>query len=275
MLSKANAQSGLSHVGSSFRAGAPQIQVDVNRVKAETLGVTVGQVFDTISSYLGSTYVNQINKFGNVFQVYIQAESGFRVTPADLMNLKVRSPTANAMVPIGTMVDVRTTLGPPLISLYNLYPSSSIVGTNAPGFSSGQALSLMEQIAASTLPPGAGFEWTAMSYQEKAVGNQIYYVFGLAILLVYFVLAGQYESWIQPLSVILAVPLALLGTVSALLGLGWPTTSTPRSASCCSSRSPPRTRSSLSSMRARNGRRAWRSWMRRWRPRGCASAPSS
>ena len=220
MVDKARAQSALSHVSSSFRAGAPQIQVDVNRIKAETLGITVGQVFSTISSYLGSTYVNQINKFGNVFQVYIQADAGFRVTPADLMQLKVRSPTQNAMIPLGTVVDVKTALGPPLISLYNLYPSSTIVGTNAAGFSSGQALSLMEQIAASTLPPGTGFEWTAMSYQEKAVGNQIYYVFGLAILLVYFVLAGQYESWIQPMSVILAVPLALLGTVSALLGLG-------------------------------------------------------
>ena len=220
MVDKARAQSALQHVSSSFRAGAPQIQVDVNRIKAETLGVTVGQVFETISSYLGSTYVNQINKFGNVFQVYIQAESGYRITPSDLTNLKVRSPVQNAMVPLGTLVDVKMVLGPPLISLYNLYPSSTVVGTNAQGFSSGQALSLMEQIAASTLPPGTGFEWTAMSYQEKAVGNQIYYVFGLAILLVYFVLAGQYESWIQPLAVILAVPLALLGTVGALLGLG-------------------------------------------------------
>ncbi|MFG1344142.1 efflux RND transporter permease subunit [Xanthobacter autotrophicus DSM 431] len=219
IVDKARAQSALAHISSSFRAGAPQIELEVNRVKAETLGVTVGQVFQTISSYLGSTYVNQINKFGNVFQVYVQADAGYRVTPADLLNLKVRTPQGK-MVPIGTLVDVRTVLGPPLISLYNLYPSSSVVGSNASGFSSGQALSLMEQIAASTLPPGAGFEWTAMSYQEKAVGNQIYYVFGLAILLVYFVLAGQYESWIQPLSVILAVPLALLGTVSALLGLG-------------------------------------------------------
>ncbi|MFG1301514.1 efflux RND transporter permease subunit [Xanthobacter sp. V3C-3] len=219
LVDKARAQSALQHVGSSFRAGAPQLEVDVNRVKAETLGVTVGQVFQTISSYLGSTYVNQINRFGNVFQVYIQAESGYRVTPADLMNLKVRTPQGQ-MIPLGTLVTVKMVQGPPLISLYNLYPSATVVGSNAAGFSSGQALSLMEQIAAATLPPGTGFEWTAMSYQEKAVGNQIYFVFGLAILLVYFVLAGQYESWIQPMSVILAVPLALLGTVSALLGLG-------------------------------------------------------
>lgn len=183
---------------------------------AETLGVTVDQVFNTISSYLGSTYVTQINKYGNVFQVYVQAEPQFRVTPTDLMALKVRTP-GGTMVPLGSMVDVRFVQGPPLISLYNLYPSSTVMGGPAPGFSSGQAMSLMTQIADATLPPGSSFEWSAMSYQEEIVGNQIYYVFALAILLVYFVLAGQYESWILPLAVILAVPLALLGTVIALL----------------------------------------------------------
>ncbi|WP_238120877.1 MULTISPECIES: efflux RND transporter permease subunit [unclassified Xanthobacter] len=219
LVEKAQAQSALQHVATSFRIGAPQLEVEVNRTMAETLGVTVGQVFETISSYLGSTYVNQITRFGNTFQVYIQADSRSRVTPDDLMALKVRTPQGN-MVPLGSMVTVRTMQGPPLISLYNLYPTATIVGSNAAGFSSGQAMDLMAQIAAATLPPGTGFEWTAMSFQEAAVGNQIYYVFGLAILLVYFVLAGQYESWIQPMSVILAVPLALLGTVGALLGLG-------------------------------------------------------
>ncbi|MGR7993679.1 efflux RND transporter permease subunit [Xanthobacter sp. ZOL 2024] len=219
LVEKAQAQSALQHVATSFRIGAPQLEVEVNRTMAETLGVTVGQVFETISSYLGSTYVNQITRFGNTFQVYIQADSRSRVTPDDLMALKVRTPQGN-MVPLGSMVTVRTMQGPPLISLYNLYPTATIVGSNAAGFSSGQAMDLMAQIAAATLPPGTGFEWTAMSFQEAAVGSQIYYVFGLAILLVYFVLAGQYESWIQPMSVILAVPLALLGTVGALLGLG-------------------------------------------------------
>jgi hydrophobic/amphiphilic exporter-1 (mainly G- bacteria), HAE1 family len=120
------------------------------------------------------------------------------------------------MTPIGTVVDVRKVQGPPLISLYNLYPSATVVGNPAPGFSSGQALDLMDQIGAQALPVGTGYEWTAMSYQEKAVGSQIYFVFGLALLLVYFVLAGQYESWILPLSVILGVPLALLGVVGSL-----------------------------------------------------------
>ena len=124
------------------------------------------------------------------------------------------------MTPVGTVADVSEVQGPPLISLYNLYPSSTIIGGAAPGFSSGQALDLMEQIGAQALPKGTGYEWTAMSYQEKEVGAQIYFVFGLAILLVYFVLAGQYESWILPFAVILAVPLALIGTVGALTYFG-------------------------------------------------------
>lgn len=124
------------------------------------------------------------------------------------------------MVPLGTVVDVTRTQGPSLISLYNLYPTATIVGGPAAGFSSGQSLEVMEQVADHTLPTGTGFEWTALSYQEKAVGGQIYFIFALAMLLVYFVLAGQYESWILPLAVILAVPLALLGTVAALTAAG-------------------------------------------------------
>jgi hydrophobic/amphiphilic exporter-1 (mainly G- bacteria), HAE1 family len=118
------------------------------------------------------------------------------------------------------VVDITEVQGPSLISLYNLYASSTIVGSPAPGFSSGQSLDIMEQIANNTLPKGTGFEWTAMSFQEKQLGNQTYYVFGFALLLVYFVLAGQYESWILPLAVILCVPLALLGTVAGLTTLG-------------------------------------------------------
>ena len=124
------------------------------------------------------------------------------------------------MTPIGTVVDIKKVQGPLLISLYNLYPSATVVGSAAPGFSSGEALDIMDQIGQYTLPRGTGYEWTAMSYQEKAVGSQMYFVFGLALLLVYFVLAGQYESWILPLAVILGVPLALLGTVGALTAFG-------------------------------------------------------
>src|SRR5206468_10005781 len=123
------------------------------------------------------------------------------------------------MIPIGTVVKITPSVGPSLISLYNLYPSATIVGLPAQGYSSGQSLDLMEQVADKTLPPGTGYEWTAMSYQEKAVGGQIYLVFALAMLLVYLVLAGQYESWYAPLSVILAVPLSLLGPMAVLTGL--------------------------------------------------------
>jgi len=120
------------------------------------------------------------------------------------------------MTPIGTVVEVNQVTGPPLISLYNLYPTATVVGSPAPGFSSGEALDLMDQVGAQALPRGTGFDWTAMSFQEKQVGSQIYYIFGFAILMVYLVLAGQYESWILPFAVLLAVPLALLGTVAGL-----------------------------------------------------------
>ncbi len=130
LVDKASSQSALTHVSTPFRAGSPQLQVEVNRIKAETLGVTVGQVFSTISSYVGSTYVTQINKFGNVFQVYVQADAGARVTAADLEALKVRTPQGN-MVPLGTLIQVKQMQGPPLISLYNLYPSATVVGAAA------------------------------------------------------------------------------------------------------------------------------------------------
>ena len=176
-------------------------------------------MFSALSGYVGSGYVAQFDKFGHVFQIYTQALPAYRATADDIKNLKVKAGDGT-MTPIGTVVDVTEVQGPSLISLYNLYPSSTVVGSPAPGFSSGQALDLMDQIGTNTLPTGAGYQWTAMSFQEKEVGNQIYYVFGFALLLVYFVLAGQYESWILPLAVILGVPLALIGPVLALTYLG-------------------------------------------------------
>ncbi len=219
MVANAQTQSALQRVQSPFRATVPQFDVEVDRIKTQTLHVTTDQIFSTLSSYLGSSYINQFNKFGRVFQVYAQADSRFRLTPRDIANMMVRNQNGD-MVPIGTVTKITPSIGPSLISLYNLYPSATIVGLPAQGYSSGQSLDLMEQIAGKTLPPGTGYEWTAMSYQEKAVSNQIYYTFGLAMLLVYLVLAGQYESWYAPISVILAVPLSLLGPMSVLRGLG-------------------------------------------------------
>jgi hydrophobic/amphiphilic exporter-1 (mainly G- bacteria), HAE1 family len=218
MVMNAQSQSALQRVQTSFRATAPQLRVEVDRVKAQTLHVSIDQVFNTLATYFGSTYVVQFNKFGRVFQVYAQADSQFRLRPRDIENLSVRNDQGN-MVPLGTVASITPTVGTPLISLYNLYPSSSIIGLPAAGFSSGEAIHLMEENAAKTLPPGTGTDWTAMSFQEKIVGNQMYFVFAMAMLLVYLVLAGQYESWYTPLAVILSVPLALVGPVAVLEGL--------------------------------------------------------
>jgi hydrophobic/amphiphilic exporter-1 (mainly G- bacteria), HAE1 family len=218
VVSAANGQSVLQRVNTTFRASVPQLAIEVDRTKAESLHVTVQQVFDTLTSYLGSTYINQFNKFGRTFQVYTQADSQFRVRQSDVENLPVRNTDGN-MIPLGTIVHFKSDVGASLISLYNLYPSSTIIGMPAAGYSSGEAMNLMEQIANRELPRGSGYDWTAMSYQEKIVGGQMYLAFGLALLLVYFVLAGQYESWLLPLAVILAVPLSLVGPVSVFTAL--------------------------------------------------------
>jgi HAE1 family hydrophobic/amphiphilic exporter-1 len=218
VVANAQTQSALQRVSSSFRSMVPQYDVEVDRTKTQTLNVTTDQIFSTLSSYLGASYVNQFNKFGRTFQVYVQADSKFRLNLRDIQNLMVRN-SQGEMVPLGTVASIAPSVGPSLISLYNLYPSASVIGLPAQGYSSGQSMALMEQIAAKTLPPGSGYDWTAMSYQEKAVSNQIYYVFGLAMLLVYLVLAGQYESWYAPISVILAVPLSLLGPMLVLTSL--------------------------------------------------------
>jgi HAE1 family hydrophobic/amphiphilic exporter-1 len=218
MVANGQSQSALQRVSSSFRASVPQFDIEVDRIKTQTLHVTTDQIFQTLSSYMGASFVNQFNKFGRTFQVYAQADAQYRLTLRDIENMMVRNSNGD-MIPLGTVAKITPAVGPSLISLYNLYPSSTVIGLPAKGYSSGQSMTLMEQIADKTLPPGAGYEWTAMSYQEKAVGGQIYLVFGLAMLLVYLVLAGQYESWYAPMSVILAVPLSLLGPMAVLTGL--------------------------------------------------------
>jgi HAE1 family hydrophobic/amphiphilic exporter-1 len=215
MVANTETQSSVQRVIAPYRATVPQYIVEVDRTKTQTVGLTINQVFDALGGYLGASYVDQFNKFGRTFQIYVQADSQFRLRTQDINLLTVRNAKGD-MIPLGTLVTIKPTVGSPLISLYNLYPSATIIAVPAPGISTGQTMTLMEQIAAKTLPSGAGFEWTAMSYQERIVGNQMFIVFGLAMLLVYLVLAGQYESWYTPLSVILSVPLALLGPVAVL-----------------------------------------------------------
>lgn len=217
-LANAGTQSNIGLILSSFRAQIPQYTIELDRVKAQSLQVSVDQVFSALAGYLGSSYVNQFTKFGRTFQVFVQADADFRLRLEDIRHLSVRSSTGN-MIPLGTLIKIVPVTGPSLISLYNLYPSATVIGMPARGHSTGEAMALMEQVAKNTFPPRVAYEWSAMSYQEKLVGNQMYLVFAMAMLLVYLVLAGQYESWYRPLSVLLAVPISLIGPVATLKAL--------------------------------------------------------
>ena len=211
-----NSQPGLERLVSTFSASSPQIYLDIDRTKAESLQIPVSNVFNTLQAYLGSSYANLFNKFNQVFQVYIQADTPYRLEPKDIKDLYVRN-RSGQMVPLGTLIDVKRVLGSELITRYNLYPAASVFGSAAQGYSSGEALNLMEQIAGSVLPPGMDYDWTSTSYQEKQVGHQAYFIYALSIILVYLVLCALYESWFSPAAVILVVPVALVGVLLALL----------------------------------------------------------
>jgi HAE1 family hydrophobic/amphiphilic exporter-1 len=219
MIQDANAQSKLQGVYTTFRANVPQLFADVDRTQAKTLNVPLSNVFNTLQAFLGSVYVNDFNKFGRTYQVKVQADGAFRSDVEDIRRLEVRD-TAGRMIPLGTLVSVKETVGPQLIRRYNMYPSATINGRAAPGHSSGEALAVMESLAAAKLPASMGFEWTGMSYQERTTANQGLFIFALAVVFVYLVLCAQYESWSSPLAIILSVPLALLGTVSAVMMRG-------------------------------------------------------
>lgn len=219
MVKRGHGQPSIQKMITSFRAFVPQVSALIDRSKAESLGVTLGDAFDTLQTYLGSSYVNLFAKFGQVFQVYVQADAPERMTANEVRNFYVRN-QSQQMVPLGTLTDITPTVGPALISLYNLYPSSLLNGIASTGFSSGQAISSLEQIAADTLPAGFSYEWTSTAYQEKIAGHLSYYIFIMSLILVYMILAGQYENWWTPISIILSVPLALIGTVMVLSMLG-------------------------------------------------------
>ncbi len=214
-------QSNLTGLNTSFRANAPQLFADVDRVKAKTRKVPLGGVFGTLQAYLGSAYVNDFTYNNRSYQVRVQAESQFRASADDIANLDVRDSTGR-MMPLGSIVDVRDSFGPAVVRRYNLYPSASINGSAAEGTSSGEALNLMEQMAESRMPPGFGYAWTGMSYQEKLAAGGQAMVFLLAVVAVFLVLAAQYESWTSPAAVIAVVPLAALGVVAALVLRGAP-----------------------------------------------------
>jgi HAE1 family hydrophobic/amphiphilic exporter-1 len=218
IVANASTQSALQRVSSPFRSMVPQFDIEVDRIKTQTLHVTTDQIFSTLSSYMGSTFVNQFNKFGRTFQVYAQADAQFRLTPRDMPEhdgAQQQWRHDSARHGGDDHAARRPVADQPVQSL-------SFRNHHRPAGDGLQLRSVDESDGADCredLPPGTGFEWTAMSYQEKVVGGQIYWAFGLALLLVYLVLAGQYESWYAPISVILAVPLSLLGPMIVLTGL--------------------------------------------------------
>jgi multidrug efflux pump len=217
VAAKGNAQPGLVGLFSSFSANQPQLYVDVDRVKAKKQGVSLNDVFETLQVYLGSAYVNDITLFNRNWQVNVQADARYRLRPEDVGKLRVRN-AAGDMVPLETMITVRDVAGPAIVNHYNSKPSAEISGSTAPGVSSGQAITLMEQICRQELPIGMGFEWTELTYQQIEAGKDLLtkLVFPLAVVFVFLVLSAQYESWSLPLAIILIVPMCLLAAIAGI-----------------------------------------------------------
>ncbi len=196
-----------------YRPTVPQLRVEVDREKALSLGVPVNEVFTALQAQMGSLYVNDFNKAGRTYRVTVQADAPFRSKPEDLGNIYVRSATTNTMIPLKALIKVDTVIGPEQIERYNSYIAAKVMGSAKPGFSSGEAIRAVEQIAKQTLPKDYGIEWTGQAYQEKGTGNASVFAFGFALIMVYLILAALYERWGVPLAVVLAVPFALLGAL--------------------------------------------------------------
>ncbi|SIO00292.1 multidrug efflux pump [Singulisphaera sp. GP187] len=207
---------GLEGLFTSFRANTPWLFLDIDRNKVETMGVATSEVFNTLQVYLGSLYVNDFNKFGRTWQVNVQGDSNYRKQISDLKQLKIRN-RSGGMAPLGAMADIRDMNGPVLVMRYNMYPAAAINGNPAPGVSSGQAINLMEKVAKDELPQSMRSEWTELALLQLETGSTAMMVFVLAVVLVFLVLAAQYESWSLPFSVILVVPMCLLCSVAGVL----------------------------------------------------------
>jgi multidrug efflux pump len=201
---------------SGFRAESPEIYVDVDRSKAKSMDVPLNNIFDALQIYLGSAYVNDFTFLGRSFQVNVQGDSRFRVTPADILKLKTRN-VAGQMVPLSTMASIKETYSPAFITRYNLYTASAVSGSTSPGYSSGDAIRIMEQLSRQLLPPGFGFEWTDLALQQILAGNTALFIFPLCVLFVFLTLAAQYESWALPFAIILIVPMCLLSSLAGVL----------------------------------------------------------
>ncbi|HWJ06025.1 MAG TPA: multidrug efflux RND transporter permease subunit [Steroidobacteraceae bacterium] len=215
LVAAASQRKELANVNTTFSASVPQVRMELDREKAKLLGVKVSDVFETLQSTFGALYVNDFNRAGRVFRVHLQSEAEFRARPNDIRNVYVRAGDGS-MVPLTALVTVSETTGPEVIERYNVFPSAKVIGDAAPGYSSGEALAAMEEVARTTLPDGYALEWTGTSYQEKVSGGSARLTFLVGVLMVLLVLAAQYEKWTLPFAVILAVPFAVFGALLAV-----------------------------------------------------------
>jgi hydrophobe/amphiphile efflux-1 (HAE1) family protein len=219
MAAAANQIPGLVGVFTPFSTRTPSVYADIDREKAQKLGVTPAKVFEAMQVYLGSAYINDFNYLGRTYEVTAQADARFRMSTDDIARLKTRN-ASGAMVPIGSVARLHNATGPYRVPRYDLFPAAEVQGSTLPGVSSGYALTQMEKLAAQRLPPGIGFEWTDLAFQQRQTGDTAILIFAASVLFVFLVLAAQYESWTLPLSVVLIVPMCLLAAVTGLLMRG-------------------------------------------------------
>ncbi|HXH04426.1 MAG TPA: efflux RND transporter permease subunit [Candidatus Competibacteraceae bacterium] len=219
LLAAARQRPELTGLSTVFSANVPQIHIRLDREKARAYGVPVNVVFDTMQATFGALYVNDFNKLGRIFKVQLQSEAEFRARPEDLQNVFVRS-ARGEMIPLTALVEVQQTTGPEVVDRYNVFPAAKIVGGPAPGYSSGQALAAMEEVAAQVLDEDYALAWTGSAYQERLTGGTSSSVFGFGLIMVFLILAALYERWTLPLAVVLAVPFALFGALVAVWARG-------------------------------------------------------
>ena len=219
MMGRAAQTAGVSQVFSLFESSTPQLYLDIDRTKAEMLGINIPDVFAALQVFIGSAYVNDFNLLGKTWRVMVQADDPFRKSTEDLLQLRVRN-THGDTVPIGSFATVSDISGPYRVPRYNLYPAAELDGNAAPGFSQGQAIQIMERLARETLPQGFTFEWTTLAFQQIRAGNTALFAFTLAVVFVFLVLAAQYESLTLPLAVILIVPMCLVAAISGVVFRG-------------------------------------------------------
>ena len=220
MMGRAAQTTGVQQVFSLFETSTPQLYLDIDRTKAQMLGVNVTDVFAALQIFLGSAYVNDFNLFGKTFRVTAQAGDVYRNDPNDVLKIRVRN-QAGETVPLGSFTTMRNISGPYRVPRYNLYPAAELDGNAARGYSQGQAIEIMEKLAAEVLPDGFGYEWTTLAFQQLRAGNTAMFAFALAVVFVFLVLAAQYESLTLPLAVILIVPMCLVAAIVGVILRGF------------------------------------------------------